>query len=245
MDIIIITIIIICYLADAFIQRDLQLILTKQGWNAGLRAFAQGPNSCADLIVATLRLEPPPFWVLNHQPVICHSHQATDCPAHALKRTSAKHTGPDAHTSKSQGKMRLDEGMLVRICLKSANLQTAFCEWGGSYTAQLTHLFRLLLLFIWSYFYIWSMRPSRLRWVYACSLETDTFCAQTLANCVNFSKFSGIHNQPLFLALYLPDPPLHAYALRTEAHLAMTPRDHTHTAVPAPWASLIHAMHVS
>ena len=56
-----------CHLADAFIQSDLQLIRLSRRhtpWsNVGLRALAQGPNSCADLIVATPGIEPPTLRV--------------------------------------------------------------------------------------------------------------------------------------------------------------------------------------
>ena len=51
------------HLADAFIQSDLQ---TKQetSWsNVGVKGLAQGPNSCADLIVATPGIEPPTMGV--------------------------------------------------------------------------------------------------------------------------------------------------------------------------------------
>ena len=44
--------------------------------NEGLRAFAQGPNSCTDLIVAALGLETTTFQV----PVKHLIHWANDCP---------------------------------------------------------------------------------------------------------------------------------------------------------------------
>ena len=46
-----------CHLADAFIQSDLQLIRLSRRHSpleqCGVKGLAQGPNSCADLIVAT------------------------------------------------------------------------------------------------------------------------------------------------------------------------------------------------
>ena len=54
-----------CYLADALIQSDLQLIRLSRGLmeQCGFKGLAQGPNSCTDLIVATVGFEPPTFWV--------------------------------------------------------------------------------------------------------------------------------------------------------------------------------------
>ena len=53
------------YLADIFIQRDLQLITLSRARSpleqCGVKGLAQTPNSCADLIVATPGLEPPTF----------------------------------------------------------------------------------------------------------------------------------------------------------------------------------------
>ena len=54
-----------CHLADAFIQSDLQLIdyaghILGAMWVKGL---AQGPNSCADIIVATPGIESPTLRV--------------------------------------------------------------------------------------------------------------------------------------------------------------------------------------
>ena len=51
----IIIIIITCHLADAFIQSPLE--------QCGVKGLAQGPNSCADLIVATPEIEPPTLLV--------------------------------------------------------------------------------------------------------------------------------------------------------------------------------------
>ena len=69
-----------CHLADAFIQSDLQLIRLSRRHtprsNVGLRAFAQGPNSCADLIVATPGIEPPTLRVQ----VQYLNRYATGCP---------------------------------------------------------------------------------------------------------------------------------------------------------------------
>ena len=42
-----------CNLADAFIQSDLQLIRVVVRELYGVKGLAKGPNSCADLIVAT------------------------------------------------------------------------------------------------------------------------------------------------------------------------------------------------
>ena len=51
-----------CHLADAFIQSNLQLTRLSRRhtpWsNVGVKGLAQGPNSCADLIVATPGIEP-------------------------------------------------------------------------------------------------------------------------------------------------------------------------------------------
>ena len=56
-----------CHLADAFIQRDLQLIRLSRRHTpleqCGVKGLAQGPNSCADLIVATPGIEPPTLRV--------------------------------------------------------------------------------------------------------------------------------------------------------------------------------------
>ena len=51
-----------CYLADAFIQSDLQFRLSKKQSpleQCGVKGLAQGPNSCADFIVATPGITPP------------------------------------------------------------------------------------------------------------------------------------------------------------------------------------------
>ena len=54
---------IICNLADAFVQSDLQLIRLSRRhmpWsNVGVKGLAQRPNSCADLIMAAPGIEPP------------------------------------------------------------------------------------------------------------------------------------------------------------------------------------------
>ena len=69
------------HLADVFIQSDLQLIRLSRRhnpWsNVGVEGLAQGPNSCADLILATPGIEPPAFRVQVH----LLSHYATGCPA--------------------------------------------------------------------------------------------------------------------------------------------------------------------
>ena len=56
-----------CHLADAFIQSDLQLIRLSRRHTpleqCGVKGLAQGPNSCADLIVATTGIEPPTLRV--------------------------------------------------------------------------------------------------------------------------------------------------------------------------------------
>ena len=56
-----------CYLADAFIQSDLQLIRLSRRHTplvqCGVKGLAQGPNSCADLKVATPGTEPPTLRV--------------------------------------------------------------------------------------------------------------------------------------------------------------------------------------
>ena len=56
-----------CHLADAFIQSDLQLIRLSRGQSplekCGVKGLSQGPNSCADLIVATAGIEPPTLRV--------------------------------------------------------------------------------------------------------------------------------------------------------------------------------------
>ena len=58
------------HLADAFIQSDLQLIRLSRRhtpWsNVGVEGLVQGPNSCADLIVATPGIEPPTLRVQVH-----------------------------------------------------------------------------------------------------------------------------------------------------------------------------------
>ena len=73
------------HLADAFIQSDLQLIRLCR--KCGVKGLAQGPNSCADLIVATPGIEPPTLRVsvkyLNHYATGCPvflNHYATGCP---------------------------------------------------------------------------------------------------------------------------------------------------------------------
>ena len=70
-------IIIICYLADTFFQSTLQLIRLSRGQSplekCGVKSLAQGPNSCVDLTVAALGLEPP-------TPVMYLSHPATGFP---------------------------------------------------------------------------------------------------------------------------------------------------------------------
>ena len=52
-----------CYLADAFIQSDLQLIRLSRGLSpleqCGVEGLAEVPNSCTHLIVATHELETP------------------------------------------------------------------------------------------------------------------------------------------------------------------------------------------
>ena len=52
----------LCHLADAFIQSDLQLIWLSRRRSpleqCGVKGFAQGPNSCADLILATPGIKP-------------------------------------------------------------------------------------------------------------------------------------------------------------------------------------------
>ena len=66
--------VITCHLADAVIQSDLQLIrLSRRHFpleQCGVKGLAQGPNSCADLIVAALGIELPTLRVqvklLNH-----------------------------------------------------------------------------------------------------------------------------------------------------------------------------------
>ena len=72
--IIIIIRIILCYLAEAFIQSDLQF-MTKQGTNpfqqCGVKGPPQGPNSRTDLIAATPGPEPPTFRVLVMYPSNC------------------------------------------------------------------------------------------------------------------------------------------------------------------------------
>ena len=56
-----------CHLADVFIQSDLQLIRLSRRHTpleqCGVKGLAQGPNSCADLIVATPGIEPPTLRV--------------------------------------------------------------------------------------------------------------------------------------------------------------------------------------
>ena len=53
---------IICYLADACIQSDLQFIRLSRGPSnpeqCGVKGLAQGPHSCTDLIGARPGLEP-------------------------------------------------------------------------------------------------------------------------------------------------------------------------------------------
>ena len=57
---------IISYLAYTFTQSDLQLIQVSRGQSpleqCGVKVLAQAPNSCADLVRATLVLKPPTFW---------------------------------------------------------------------------------------------------------------------------------------------------------------------------------------
>ena len=71
--------------AGAFIQSNLQLIRLSRRQppphptpleQCGVKGFAQGPNSCTDLIVATPGLEQPTFRV----PVMYLSHLATGFP---------------------------------------------------------------------------------------------------------------------------------------------------------------------
>ena len=56
-----------CHLADTFIQSDLQLIRLSRRHSplehCGVKGLAQGLNGCADLIVATPRIEPPTLRV--------------------------------------------------------------------------------------------------------------------------------------------------------------------------------------
>ena len=64
------------YLADTFIQKDIQLIRLSRGQSTleqcGFKGLAQRSNSCVDLIMATPGLEPTTFRVpvehLSHQP---------------------------------------------------------------------------------------------------------------------------------------------------------------------------------
>ena len=69
-----------CHLADAFIQRDLQLIrLSRRHFTleqCGVKGLAQGPNSGADLIMATPGIEPLTLQVqVNYL-----NHYSTGCP---------------------------------------------------------------------------------------------------------------------------------------------------------------------
>ena len=56
-----------CNLADTFIQSDLQLSRLSRRHSpleqCGVKGLAQGPNNCADLIVAAPGLEPPTLRV--------------------------------------------------------------------------------------------------------------------------------------------------------------------------------------
>ena len=56
-----------CHLAEAFIQSDLQLIRLCRRHTpkeqCGVKGLAQGPKSCADLIMATPGIEPPTLGV--------------------------------------------------------------------------------------------------------------------------------------------------------------------------------------
>ena len=56
-----------CHLADAFIQSDLQLVRLSRRHTpleqCGVKGLAQGPNSCADLNVATPGIKPPTLRV--------------------------------------------------------------------------------------------------------------------------------------------------------------------------------------
>ena len=58
---------IICYLADYFIQSDLQMIRLSRGQSllekCGVKGVAQQPDSCADLTVPASGPEPPTFRV--------------------------------------------------------------------------------------------------------------------------------------------------------------------------------------
>ena len=70
-----------CHLADSFIQSDLQLIRLSRRHSpleqCGAKGLAQGPNSCADLIMATPGIEPPTLRVQ----VKYLNHYATGCPS--------------------------------------------------------------------------------------------------------------------------------------------------------------------
>ena len=66
-----------CHLADALIQSDLQLLrLSRRHFpleQCGVKGLAQGPNSCADLIVAAPGIEPPTLRVqrAGEQRAVC------------------------------------------------------------------------------------------------------------------------------------------------------------------------------
>ena len=69
-----------CHLADAFIQSDFQLIRLSRRQSSleqcGVKGLSQGPNSCADLIMATPGIEPSTLRVqVKHL-----NHDATGCP---------------------------------------------------------------------------------------------------------------------------------------------------------------------
>ena len=69
-----------CHLADAFIRRNLQLIRLSGRHTppeqCGVEGLAQGPNGCADLIVAAPGIEPPTLRVQAKQ----LGRYATGCP---------------------------------------------------------------------------------------------------------------------------------------------------------------------